>query len=487
MSSRARPPIPPANAAARPHGAPVLRVEADLPGASASSLTRLLAAEIAAAFGESVLVVRRPRADERPDLACSRALDGTHHAVATPDVWTRFTDFDRVLADDDGSDLPPGITTLRVTRGAGAGASDLLGVPADAISPDNDLGACRFALSAEALSPRSIDRARLGLRDRANLARWARAATGRLVGVALSGGGAWGFLHVVLLRELTRRGVPIDVVSGASIGATVGAYFAARGLDGLDRLVERADRGDLGLAAIVAIVSTRSIERLVRSDLGDLRLDDLAVRFCPIATDLTKGESVAFVRGSLARAVRASASAPGLWAPTIHGAARYVDGAVSNHLPAKLLRRMGASLTLASNGYPYDRGEGAPAPSAVARFFSAVSPVARLRDLARSGNLLLHRSGDHGGSHADVLFDVEPQDSPITGAFRFTRARAVIAWAERHEELHRRADDLAAAWSRLAQRPSPLSLSQRIEPVSPVPPRVASLSTSRPRAERSPS
>lgn len=443
MSSRVRPPV----ASAPPHLAtrPILRVECDLPGARTSTLTRLLAAEIVASFGERVLVVRRPRGGERSSGASTRAHDGAHLATASPDLWPRFEGFDRVLVDDD-RDLPGFVTTIRVTRGAGAGAGDLLGVPADSIQPDNDLGACRFALSPEVLASADVARSHLRAADRENLARWARAVTGRLVGVALSGGGAWGFLHVVLVREIVRRGVPIDVVSGASMGATVGAYFAARGLAGLDRLVERAARGDLGRAALGAIVSTRSIERLVRDDLGDVRLDDLSVRFCPIATDLTKGESVAFVRGSLARAVRASCSAPGLWAPTIHGASRYVDGAVSNHLPARLLRRMGARLSLASNCYPYDRGPGAPSRSRFARLLSAVSPIARLGDLARSGNLLLHRSGDHGGSHADVLFDVEPQDGPIAGAFRFSRAPRVIAWAEGHEELHRKADELAAAW-----------------------------------------
>jgi predicted acylesterase/phospholipase RssA len=70
------------------------------------------------------------------------------------------------------------------------------------------------------------------------LGRWARAVTFRRVGVALGGGGAWGWAHVSLLSGMARMGVPVDIISGVSFGATAGAFYGIAGDAGLAYLVE---------------------------------------------------------------------------------------------------------------------------------------------------------------------------------------------------------------------------------------------------------
>lgn len=70
--------------------------------------------------------------------------------------------------------------------------------------------------------------------------RWARSVTQRRVGVALGGGGAWGWAHMALLRAMENNGVPVDMVSGASFGAVAGAVYAVAGKSGLTWAVEEA-------------------------------------------------------------------------------------------------------------------------------------------------------------------------------------------------------------------------------------------------------
>jgi len=49
------------------------------------------------------------------------------------------------------------------------------------------------------------------------------------VGVALGGGAARGLAHIGVLRALAREGIPIDVVTGTSMGAVIGGAYAALG------------------------------------------------------------------------------------------------------------------------------------------------------------------------------------------------------------------------------------------------------------------
>src|SRR5581483_8055809 len=94
---------------------------------------------------------------------------------------------------------------------------------------------------------------------RAALGRLARAIAGRRVGVALSGGGAWGYAHLALLRALDEARVPIGVIAGASLGAAIGGVYAQRGVAGLDALLDAHRR--IHLAAALSVISTRAIER----------------------------------------------------------------------------------------------------------------------------------------------------------------------------------------------------------------------------------
>lgn len=320
---------------------------------------------------------------------------------------------------------------------------------------------CRLRLNPTRLEALEVDARPLmevGLcpAERDAMSRWARAITHRRVGLALSGGGVWGFYHVHILRWLIEHRVPVDFISSSSMGSLVGAYFCGTalegrsGLEGLHRLEERAMSHQLSLAAMAAVLTTYSFEHLVSRDLGDVRLEELPIRFLPVATDLTNGECVALERGPVARGVRASGSAPGLWAPTLVPPARYVDGAFTSMVPASVLVSAGADLVFSSNIFPFGLRESAWTPeSRMGRFLAGLNPVSRALDLVASGVLLLHRSGDAESLMADVSYDIQSADTPLRTAMEFTKARDILERAASDEALAWKLAELHGHWEQM--------------------------------------
>jgi NTE family protein len=306
---------------------------------------------------------------------------------------------------------------------------------------------------------RPLDALELLDAERDALARWARAITHRRVGLALSGGGVWGFYHVHILRWLVGQGVPIDLISGASMGSLVGAYFCGTALDGrsglagLLRLEERAVNRQLSLAATGALVTSYSLERFVEKDLGSTSLEELAIRFLPVATDLTTGDCVALEQGPVALGVRASGSAPGVFAPTVVGSARYVDGAFTSMVPANALLHAGADLIFSSNIFPFGVRDTPRAPrTGLGRFLAGLNPVARALDLVASGVLLLHRSGDAEALLADVSYDIPSAELPLRTAMDFTKARDILDRAAADGGLAEKLAELKAHWDLVKTR-----------------------------------
>ncbi len=184
-------------------------------------------------------------------------------------------------------------------------------------------------------------------------ARWARAVTNRQVGLALSGGGASSYHLVPLIEQLAEKRVPIDVVSGVSGGALLGAYFCAHGRAGLDLAVENGPQ--FTWYALAAILDSRVIQYKVDYDLDAVRVEDLDVRFVAITTalrDNARPHGDAVVGGTLGQAVRLSGSAPIEFGRTMTGSTRFTDGASATIVPARVLRDYGADIVFACNSIP---------------------------------------------------------------------------------------------------------------------------------------
>jgi NTE family protein len=179
----------------------------------------------------------------------------------------------------------------------------------------------------------------------------ARAPHKPRIALALGSGSARGWAHIGVIRALDKAGVRPDIVCGTSIGALVGAAYAAGELERLCewilklRFAEVLGFMDLNLGGGV-LKGDRVID-FFRRHVADRPIEELAVPFAAVATSLRTGAEVWLRRGSTLDAVRASISLPGLFAPVRWEGSLLVDGGLANPVPVSLARAMGADVVIA--------------------------------------------------------------------------------------------------------------------------------------------
>jgi NTE family protein len=199
----------------------------------------------------------------------------------------------------------------------------------------------------------------------ADLRRLSRLIFGDASGLVLSGGGARGFAHLGVMRAMVESGIGIDVVGGTSIGAIMGASFAAE-LDDTARvdLVRRTfvDSNPLGdfTLPFASMVRGRRVSERLQQVFGDREIEDLPLPFVCISADLNSGTPRVHRRGKLWLALRASVSIPGVLPPVMQEGSVLVDGGTLDNFPVGVVRGLGASWVLG-----VDIGSNAPIASGV--------------------------------------------------------------------------------------------------------------------------
>lgn len=205
------------------------------------------------------------------------------------------------------------------------------------------------------------------------------------IGLVLGGGGAAGVSHIGVIKVLEEQGIPIDVISGNSMGAIIGSLYAsgmsieelektARTLDWFklfndagsynDQTYQQKQISTGFFSAINMGVSRRGVKlptglvdgqnlmfelrRLLAPVAHINQFDKLPIPFRAVATDIRTGETVVLKQGNLATAVRASMSIPGLFNPVELNGRLLVDGLVSNNVPVDVARAMGADIVIVS-------------------------------------------------------------------------------------------------------------------------------------------
>jgi len=175
-----------------------------------------------------------------------------------------------------------------------------------------------------------------------------------VIGLALGSGGARGWCHIGVLRELADMGITPQVVAGSSMGALVGAAYAAGKLDALEDWARGLTLGailpliDIGIAGAGFVGGAGILSMLKGLDLPDT-IGELALPFVAVATDLHTGREVWLREGSLAASVRASVSIPGVLRPQYLDGRWLIDGGVVNPVPVSAARALGAEAVIAVN------------------------------------------------------------------------------------------------------------------------------------------
>jgi len=230
----------------------------------------------------------------------------------------------------------------------------------------------------------------------------ARELGGLLVGLALGSGAALGLSHIGILKVIEREKIPIDIIAGSSIGALIaGLWASGKSASELERMamefknpwdIRQLFMLDLGIPVITVVVGViaglavgwatdlfagllfafivivllglalgplvggpiqgaRLMQKL-EADFGGKRFEDTWLPLRIIAANPMGREEVVFASGSIAEAVRASVSIPGIFKPITLQGKLCLDGGVVSPVPVGVLKRAGAHHVIAVNVFP---------------------------------------------------------------------------------------------------------------------------------------
>jgi NTE family protein len=177
------------------------------------------------------------------------------------------------------------------------------------------------------------------------MANMKRKAEKKKIGLALGGGAARGLAHIGVLKVLEEEQVGVYCVAGTSAGSLIGSlYCAGLSWQTIKDTARDIDWGDLVSPTwpTLGIVSPEKLEKTLNRLLRGRRFEDLDIPFRAVAVDIASGEEVVLQSGSVAKAVRASCSIPGIFEPTEVEGRLLVDGGLVNDVPTDVVGDMGA-------------------------------------------------------------------------------------------------------------------------------------------------
>jgi len=181
-----------------------------------------------------------------------------------------------------------------------------------------------------------------------------KAAPKKKVGLALGGGGAKGLAHIGVIKELERAGVEISFIAGTSMGALVGAWYAAtKDIRALEELFLSVSSDDVvPVHKLVRkqdgnIFKDPSIPAFYESRIGAISFDECKIPFKATATDAKNGDLVILDKGNVMDAVRASTALPIVFKPVMIDGKMLMDGGFVNPVPADIVKGMGADFVIA--------------------------------------------------------------------------------------------------------------------------------------------
>ncbi len=217
------------------------------------------------------------------------------------------------------------------------------------------------------------------------------------VGLALAGGFARGIAHIGVLRVLREAAIPIDVVSGTSVGALIGAgYCAGTSLETMQEMALGTRFSDFGRwsPSWLGLATNQRLENYLSRVTATKRFEDLQKPLAIAATDISEGLAVYYYSGPIAPALRASCAFPGLFVPVQHEGRTLVDGFLTALVPIEGVFLLGAELVIAV--YLESRMIESP------RTFTDV--------LSRSFTIIQKHADLEWRHHADVI--IEPDVTP---------------------------------------------------------------------------
>ena len=176
------------------------------------------------------------------------------------------------------------------------------------------------------------------------------------IGIALSGGGSRGIVHIGILKALDEAGLKVSMVTGTSAGAIVGAFYCSGYAPDIIMDIIRETKLIRYVRPAISfsgLLKLDTIDAIFRKYLKVDRFEELNVPLVVSATNVRKGVNVFFQDGPLIRSVLASCAVPVIFEPIELNGEYYMDGGILNNLPVEPLVGH-CDVILGSNCNPVD-------------------------------------------------------------------------------------------------------------------------------------
>lgn len=174
----------------------------------------------------------------------------------------------------------------------------------------------------------------------------------RKIGIALGSGAARGMAHIGVLKVLEEEGVRIEAVAGTSIGAFIGALYAAGvPVSQMEEVARKVDWRQLAKLLdpklpMTGLIDGKKVARFMSELLPVRTFEELRIPLAVVATDVETGEMLIIKKGNLLQALQAAISFPGIFTPVRFGDRFLVDGGLRNPVPVDVAREMGAETVI---------------------------------------------------------------------------------------------------------------------------------------------
>ena len=173
------------------------------------------------------------------------------------------------------------------------------------------------------------------------------------ISLVLGSGGARGMAHVGIIKWLEENDYEIISISGCSMGALIGGFYAAGKLDLYVEWLKEINTFDmlklLDFKGSGGLISGDKLMKRLEELVGEHKIEDLAIKFTAVATDIEAEKEIWINSGSLLNAVRASISLPLFFTPHLHNGKLLVDGGALNPVPIAPSFHDDTDLTIAVN------------------------------------------------------------------------------------------------------------------------------------------
>jgi NTE family protein len=168
------------------------------------------------------------------------------------------------------------------------------------------------------------------------------------LGLALGSGAARGLAHIGVLKVLEEASIPVDIIAGTSMGAFIGAMYAA-GVPVTEMEKAALEIDWFRVARLLepvlptsGLTDGKKLVAFMAALLPARDFKDLRQALAVTATDINTGEAIIIKQGDLLEALRASLAFPGIFSPVRFGTRFLVDGGLCRPIPTDVARSLGA-------------------------------------------------------------------------------------------------------------------------------------------------